>query len=284
MKILDGKQTAQAIYDRIKESISRGIGDIGRPPRLDMILVGENFGSEKYVKMKQKRAEEVGIKSIIHRLPEDVTQRQLEDKIIELNLYEDVDGFMIQLPLPPHLDQNSALEKIKPSKDVDGLSPVNLGLLFGGDKHAIASATPMGIMLLLKEYEIDVAGKNVVIVGRSSVVGMPLAALMNQADATVTIAHSKTKKLDEICKRADILVSATGKAGLITEGWVGKGAVVIDVGINMDEGGKVCGDVDRPAVETDAGYLSPVPGGVGPMTIAALMHNCYEIWAKRNSK
>lgn len=278
MKILDGKKTAGKIYQQISKGIENSKGAIGRSPRLDMILVGENFASAKYIKMKKKRAAEVGIESVIHELPEDISQRELIAKIEELNKYDGVDGFMVQLPLPDHFDSREVLSHIDPSKDVDGLTAMNLGRLYQGDERAFASATPQGVLLLLEEYKIDLTGKNVVIIGRSGVVGLPLSALMTSADATVTVAHSKSVDLAKICKTADILVSATGKPKLVDEKFVKEGAIVIDVGINLDKYGSLCGDVDFESVKDIVSYISPVPGGVGPMTIAALMWNCYRKW------
>ncbi|GAB4157230.1 MAG: bifunctional methylenetetrahydrofolate dehydrogenase/methenyltetrahydrofolate cyclohydrolase FolD [Candidatus Dojkabacteria bacterium] len=283
MQILDGKATSKKILEQVQQGIALNLSKIGRPPRLDMILVGDSYASQTYVEMKEKKARSLGIDGVIHRLPESCSQAEIEALVQELNVYDRVDGFMIQLPLSAKFDQKAILELINPVKDVDGLTSANLGRLFQNNPNAIVSATPLGIKLLLEEYNIDVAGKRAVVIGRSGTVGLPTAAILNNMNATVTVTHSKTVNLEEVCREADILVAAVGKAGMVKAQFVKEGAIVIDVGINMGADGKPCGDVDFEGVKEKASYISPVPGGVGPMTIAALLWNVYSLWAKKAS-
>jgi len=283
MQILDGKNTAQKINDSIREQILKDLESLGRPPRIDMILVGDEYGSAKYVSMKEKRASELGFDGVVHRLEKSSKTKDVKNKVQELNLFSAVDGFMIQLPMPDHIDEVSVLEQIDPRKDVDGLTSVNLGKLFQKDPSAIASATPKGIMLLMENYGIELEGLNAVVVGRSKIVGLPMAALLNEANCTVTIAHSRTRDLKSICKRADILVSAVGMPNFITTDFIKPGAIVIDVGINKaTEGNIPVGDVDYLKVAPMTSYITPVPGGVGPMTISALMWNTLHVWKSRS--
>lgn len=280
MELLDGKYISQKILDDISFEIENLRKDGKRLPRLDMILVGNDYGSIKYVQMKEKIAEEVGIIGQVHHLTEDSTTVDIINLIETLNKFDDVDGFMIQLPLPNHINTNLVLESIDPKKDVDGLTSVNLGKLFQKDPSAIPPATPLGIMKLLDEYKIKIFGKNVVILGSSNIVGTPLAAMMLEKNATVTICNSHTVDIQSVSKTADILICATGKPLLVNSSFLKNEVVVIDVGSNKHpETGKLVGDVDMEDVKGIPSYITPVPGGVGPMTIACLMlnlMNCYK--------
>ena len=237
-----------------------------------MVLVGENPASKVYVAGKEKDCAECGIVSFSHYLPADTTQQELLDLIAELNEKEEVDGILVQLPLPEHMDEQEVIRAIAPDKDVDCFHPVNVGKMVIG-QPAFLPCTPAGCMEMLKEYGIDPRGKRCVVLGRSNIVGKPMAMLLTAADGTVTVCHSKTKDLAEITRQADILVSAIGKTRFVTADMVKEGAVVIDVAMNRDENGKLCGDVDFAAVEPKCAYITPVPGGVGPMTRAMLMKN-----------
>jgi methylenetetrahydrofolate dehydrogenase (NADP+)/methenyltetrahydrofolate cyclohydrolase len=279
MKILDGKTAAQDILVDISEDIVKLKKEGKRTPRLDMILVGDDYGSVKYVGMKEKTAKSVGMEGVIHHLETSTNTVEVVRLIEELNRDPNVDGFMIQLPLPEHINTKVVLDSIDPKKDVDGLTAVNLGKLFQKDMHAIAPATPLGIMKLLEEYRIKIFGKRCVIIGSSNIVGIPLAAMMIEKNATVTVCNSHTVNLIDVAKSADILVSATGVPLLITKEYLKPGCVVIDVGSNRHpETGKLVGDVDWQSVQGIPSYITPVPGGVGPMTISSLMLNlmtCY---------
>jgi methylenetetrahydrofolate dehydrogenase (NADP+) / methenyltetrahydrofolate cyclohydrolase len=267
--ILDGKKTAEKRLELLKEKIE----DKNLEPRLATVIVGNDPASQMYVRMKHRACEQVGIGSVGIELPAEATTRTVVDEVRRLNRDEDIDGILVQLPLPKQIDTERVIGAIRPDKDVDGYHPENLGLLFSG-RPKFSSCTPTGIMTLLAEYAIPIAGKRAVIAGRSIDVGRPMAALLLNADATVTICHSKTVDIAEELKRADILVSAVGKAHFITAEMVKPGAVVIDVGINQLEG-KLVGDVDFGAVKEIASAITPVPGGVGPMTIATLMENTF---------
>lgn len=267
--ILDGKAFAEKITSQIKEELKNS----PRKPSLAVVIVGNNPASQIYVRNKAQKAEELGIKSMVVEFSEDISQSWLETEIENLAKDADIDAILLQLPLPNGLDAKKIMEKIPPQKDVDGFHPYNLGKLLSGDIPYAVPCTPLGVMELLKEYNIDVAGKNVVIIGRSNIVGKPLAVLMTKANATVTLCHSKTQNLKEITKNADILVSAVGKPQLIKADDVKDGAIVIDVGINRLEDGKISGDVDFESVKEKASYITPVPKGIGPVTIAMLMKN-----------
>lgn len=280
MKILDGKQTNLKISEKIQKEIQEYINSGKRPPRLDILLVGEDFGSQKYVEMKSKKAQELGIQCEVHRFEEDITEVELIELIEKINEDSEIDGVMVQLPLPKHLNEANILEKILPSKDVDGLTSVNLGKLFKNDPTAIAPATAKGILELLEEYEIDIDGKSAVVIGRSDIVGLPTAAMLQNENATVTICNSHSKDLKEICKRADILVVSVGKAEYIDMDYVKEGSVVIDVGTNKNNEGKLVGDVNFDSVKDIVEYITPVPGGVGPMTISCLLSNLLEIYRR----
>jgi len=267
--ILDGKQTSEKRLDALREAIAGS----GLHPKLATVIVGNDPASQMYVRMKHKACEKVGIASVGVELPADATTRTVVDKVRALNRDGSVDGILVQLPLPSQVDTERVINAISPEKDVDGYHPENMGHLFLG-KPRFSSCTPTGIMTLLSEYQIPLAGARAVVAGRSIDVGRPMAALLLNADATVTICHSKTKDLSEELKRADILVSAVGKPHFITKDMVKEGAVVIDVGINQLDG-KLVGDVDFEAVKEVASAITPVPGGVGPMTIATLMENTF---------
>jgi methylenetetrahydrofolate dehydrogenase (NADP+)/methenyltetrahydrofolate cyclohydrolase len=281
MNILDGKKIASELRKEIKNEIAILKEQIGKVPGLAILIAGEDSASQIYVKSKIKNCEEVGISSICYTLPADVSQHQLIETIQELNQKEDIDGILVQLPLPDHIDEKKVIDAITFTKDVDGFKPENLGLLFLGDSFSLKSCTPLGIFELLKRYAIPIAGKDVVIVGRSNIVGKPLAGLMIAESATVTICNSYTKNLAEKTQNADILIVAIGKANYIKANMVKKGAVVIDVGINREKDG-LFGDVDFEEVFSKASYITPVPGGVGPMTVAMLLKNT--LTAFKNNK
>ena len=267
--ILDGKKCSDMRLELLKEQIEES----GLHPHLATVIVGSDPASQMYVRMKHRACERVGIGSVGIELPEDTTTEKVLEKVRQLNADPEIDGILVQLPLPKQMDAERVIEAINPEKDVDGYHPENMGLLFSG-KPRFSSCTPTGIMTLLAEYKVPVAGTHAVVAGRSIDVGRPMAALLLNADATVTICHSKTKNIAEELKRADILVSAIGKAHFIQAGMVKPGAVVIDVGINQLNG-KLVGDVDFDAVKEIASAITPVPGGVGPMTIATLMENTF---------
>ncbi|MBS6629476.1 bifunctional methylenetetrahydrofolate dehydrogenase/methenyltetrahydrofolate cyclohydrolase FolD [Lacticaseibacillus paracasei] len=266
---LDGRAVSKKILADLKQTITE-LAQHDVTPTLAVVLVGSNPASEVYVRNKQRRAEDIGVRSLMFRMPEATTQADLLAKVAELNHDPDIDAILVQLPLPAGLDEQAVIDAIDPDKDVDGFSPVSVGRLWANEPTVVAS-TPYGIMALLDAYDIDVAGKRVVIIGRSNIVGRPLAGLMVNHDATVTIAHSKTRDLKQLAKEADILVVAVGVPHFIGADAVKPGAVVIDVGISRGADGKLLGDVDEAAVAPIASAITPVPGGVGPMTIASLM-------------
>ncbi len=267
-QILDGKALAQLKKQQVAEKSAK----LRRPPGLAVVLVGEDPASQIYVANKEKDCQQCGIRCTDCRLPEHTTQQELLALLRRLNQDDTVDGILVQLPLPAHLDEKAVLEAIDPRKDVDGFHPDNVGRMFQGSPRFLP-CTPAGIMELLRFYRIDPAGKRCVVVGRSNIVGKPMALLLLQANGTVTVCHSKTANLAAQCRQADILVSAAGQRGLITADMVKPGAVVVDVAMNRKEDGKLCGDADFSAVKEIASYLTPVPGGVGPMTRAMLMEN-----------
>ncbi len=270
-KIIDGKQISAFIKDRIKNEAEilceKGV-EIG----LAVIIVGEDPASKIYVANKEKACEYVGFRSYRYSLPESTTNEELLELVNNLNNDDKVDGILCQLPLPKHLDEKLIIESINPEKDVDAFHTQNVGKIMIGD-YAYLPCTPAGVMEMLKYENIDVDGKNCVVIGRSNIVGKPMAMLLLHSNATVTVCHSHTKNLAEICKNADVIVVAIGKAKFLTEDMVKEGAVIIDVGMDRDENGKLCGDVDYLNVEKKASYITPVPGGVGPMTISMLMQN-----------
>lgn len=269
--IIDGKKTSEKRLELLREKIEES----GIYPRLATILVGEDPASKLYVRMKHRACEHVGIGSVAIDLPAAATTQEVIEAVERLNNDDMISGILVQLPLPPQVDTHAVIEAVIPEKDVDGFHPTNLGRLFSGTP-VFSPCTPLGVMTLLAEYEIDLAGKRAVVIGRSIEVGRPMAALLTNADATVTIAHSKTVDLQSITSTAEILIAAVGRARFVTAEMVGWGAVVIDVGTNYDDEGKLCGDVDFAMVETKAGAITPVPGGVGPMTIATLMENTFK--------
>ena len=271
MKILDGK----AVSLKVKESVKVRADELkkfGIEPTLAVVLVGEDKASQTYVRAKEKACNEYGIKSVTHRLSENTTQNELLALINVLNLDDSIHGILVQLPLPKHIDTNVVLAAIDPRKDVDGFHAVNVGKLVSG-LDGFVPCTPLGVMEILKEYGIDVAGLNAVVIGRSNIVGKPMANLLLNASATVTVTHSKTKNLKEICKNADLIVAAIGKPFFLKTDMVKDGAVVVDVGINRLDDGRLVGDVDFDEVAPKCSYITPVPGGVGPMTIAMLLNN-----------
>ena len=279
MELLNGKEVSKEILNKISFEIARLKEEGKRVPRLDVILVGNDFGSVKYVGMKEKVGKEVGMLVQVHHLDERVNTLDIVNLIDSLNKDEKVDGLMIQLPLPSHVDKHLVLENIKPTKDVDGLTPTNLGKLFQKDPSGIAPATPLGIMKLLEAYNVKIFGKRVVILGSSTIVGKPLAAVMLEKNATVTLCNSHTVNIEDVSRTADILVSAVGKPELVKAEFLKRDCVLVDVGSNKHpETGKLVGDVDWSSVQGIPSYITPVPGGVGPMTIACLMLNlmgCY---------
>lgn len=283
-QIIDGKLISQNIKDELKEKTAL-LKEKGIEVTLAVILVGEDPASQVYVRNKKKACEYIGYRSLSYELPKETSQEELLKLIDELNNRKDVDGILVQMPLPSQIDEKTVIDAISPDKDVDGFHPMNVGALCIGEKGFV-SCTPAGVIQLLKrgcDGKIEISGKECVIVGRSNIVGKPMALLMLRENATVTVAHSRTQNLKEVCQRADILIAAVGKAGMITADHVKEGAVVIDVGINRNADGKLCGDVLYDEVSKKASAITPVPGGVGPMTIAMLMNNCYEAALMHNS-
>ena len=280
MILIDGKGTAKKIRETLKNEVE-GLKKININPKLAVIMVGDNSASQIYVRNKSKACNEIGIEFEEHLLPENTTQNELIDLIEKLNNRKEINGILLQSPIPDALDINEAFRKISPEKDVDGFNPINVGKLVL-NQNTFISCTPFGIIKLLEEYGISIEGKQAVIVGRSNIVGKPMSSCLLNKNATVTICHSKTKDLPSITKQADILVAAIGKSEFITEDMVKEGAVVIDVGINRDENGKLKGDVDFENVSKKASYITPVPGGVGPMTIAMLMYNVVKAAKNQN--
>ncbi len=272
--LIDGKKISQEIKDELKERVAAYAKE-GKKAALAVIQVGEDPASSVYVRNKKNACAYIGIESVAYELPESVTQEELLELIDELNERSDINGILCQLPLPSHIDEKAVIHAISPQKDVDGFHPQSAGALMIGEPGFLP-CTPAGIIQLLKRSNIEIQGKHCVVVGRSNIVGKPMAMLMLRENATVTVAHSKTQNLKEICKQADILIVAIGKPKFITSEYVKEGAVVIDVGIHRLEGKKLCGDVDFQDVEPCVSAITPVPGGVGPMTIAMLMTNCVE--------
>ena len=271
MKILDGKAVSLKVKENVKVRADE-LKKFGVEPTLAVVLVGEDKASQTYVRAKEKACNEYGIKSVAHRLSENTTQNELLALINVLNLDDSIHGILVQLPLPKHIDTNVVLAAIDPQKDVDGFHAVNVGKLVSG-LDGFVPCTPLGVMEILKEYGIEVAGLNAVVIGRSNIVGKPMANLLLNASATVTVTHSKTKNLKEICKNADLIVAAIGKPFFLKADMVKDGAVVVDVGINRLDDGRLVGDVDFDEVAPKCSYITPVPGGVGPMTIAMLLNN-----------
>lgn len=283
-QLLDGKALAQRMQADLTEQVKTAQAQRGRPPGLAVLMVGDNPGSAAYVRNKEKACASVGIASFGKHFPTETSQAELEDVIQSLNQDDRVDGILVQLPLPNHLDSVALLNQILPEKDADGLHPTNLGRLVRGEP-GIRSCTPAGVMRLLQEYQIDPKGKHAVVIGRSILVGKPQALLLLEADATVTIAHSKTPDLGAVARTADILIVAIGRPQMITAEMVKPGAIVVDVGMNRitTEAGKgrLVGDVDFDSVLPVASYLTPVPGGVGPMTVTMLLENTFQSYLQR---
>ena len=269
--IIDGKELSKKLKEQMKDRVAQ-MRQQGIVPKLVVVLVGNNSASEVYVRNKHKACGEVGIESEVIKMPEETTQQELLDVVKGLNEDRTVDGILVQLPLPGQINEKVVLRSILPEKDVDGFHPVNVGLLSIGD-DCYAPATPSGIIAMFKEYGIEIAGKHCVIIGRSNIVGTPMAALLLRHNATVTVCHSKTQNLGELTRQADIVIVATGHRHTLTADMVKEGAVVIDVGMNRNELGKLCGDVDFEEVKEKASFITPVPGGVGPMTITELLEN-----------
>ncbi len=269
--IMDGKALSLKLKEQMKQRIEQ-LKQQGINPKLVVVLVGDNSASQVYVRNKHKSCGEVGIESEVITMPEQTSQQELLEVVERLNQDETVDGILVQLPLPKQIDEKTVLRSILPEKDVDGFHPVNVGLLSIGDE-CFAPATPSGIIAMFQEYGINIAGKNCVVIGRSNIVGKPMAALLLKNNATVTICHSKTEDLASYTRRADVVIVATGRRHTLTADMVKEGAVVVDVGMNRNEQGKLCGDVDYEEVKEKASFITPVPGGVGPMTITELLEN-----------
>ncbi|CDD53533.1 MULTISPECIES: bifunctional methylenetetrahydrofolate dehydrogenase/methenyltetrahydrofolate cyclohydrolase FolD [Ruminococcus] len=271
-KIIDGKEVSAQVKEQVKEEAAQLKAATGLQVGLAVVIVGNNPASRVYVNNKKKACEAVGFQSFEYALDEDTTQEELLELVEVLNENPQVNGILVQLPLPKQIDEKAIINAISPDKDVDAFHPSNVGRIMIGS-YAFLPCTPAGVMELIASTGVSVSGKNCVVIGRSNIVGKPMAMLLLHQNGTVTICHSRTQNLKEICARADILVAAVGKANFVTADMVKEGAVVIDVGMNRLDNGKLCGDVDFAAVEPKAGYITPVPGGVGPMTIAMLMRN-----------
>ena len=280
--IIDGKKVSQKIREELKEECKE-IRKQGIIPKLAVIVIGDNAASKVYVRNKNKACQEIGIEYEEYFLKSEITQEKLIELIEDLNNRKDINGILLQSPIPNHLDINEAFRKISPEKDVDGFHPANVGKLIL-NQDTFVSCTPYGIMKLFAEYNIDLNGKHVVILGRSNIVGKPLIACCLNRNATVTVCHSKTENLEEHTKKADILIVAIGKANFVKKEMIKDGAVIIDVGINRTDEGKLTGDVDFENIKDVAGYITPVPGGVGPMTVAMLMNNVIKATRLQNKK
>ncbi|EAC5068843.1 bifunctional methylenetetrahydrofolate dehydrogenase/methenyltetrahydrofolate cyclohydrolase FolD [Listeria monocytogenes] len=270
-EIIDGKKLAKEIQEKVTREVAELVKE-GKQPGLAVVLVGDNQASRTYVRNKQKRTEEAGMKSVLIELPENVTEEKLLSVVEELNEDKTIHGILVQLPLPEHISEEKVIDTISFDKDVDGFHPVNVGNLFIG-KDSFVPCTPAGIIELIKSTGTQIEGKRAVVIGRSNIVGKPVAQLLLNENATVTIAHSRTKDLPQVAKEADILVVATGLAKFVKKDYIKPGAIVIDVGMDRDENNKLCGDVDFGDVVQEAGFITPVPGGVGPMTITMLLAN-----------
>lgn len=278
--IIDGKSISSQRKDELKVKIEQLKNAGKRIPQLVVILVGDDSASQVYVRNKERGCAYVGMKSQVRRMDASVSEEELIKTIKTLNQDNTVDGILVQLPLPQHINEEKILNIIDPSKDVDGFHPANIAKLFLGQK-SLVPCTPKGMMVLLDEINYDLTGKEVVVVGRSHIVGKPVSLLCLQKNATVTIAHSRTQNLKQVCQRADVLIAAIGKAKFFNHEYIKPGAVVLDVGINRDENHKLCGDVDFADVKDIVSYITPVPGGIGPMTIAMLLENTLEAYLKR---
>lgn len=273
--IVGGKAVAQQLLQRVAEDAAAAHKALGRPPGLAVVRVGDDAASKVYVNAKQRAAERNGVRSWVYALPENTSRGQLLDKVAALNDSAEVDGILVQLPLPSHLDEAEIVASVAPEKDVDGFHPLNIGRLWSG-RQGFVACTPRGIMHLLATTGVSLQGKEAVVIGRSNIVGKPVAALLLAANATVTLCHSQTTNLADVCRRADVLVAAVGRPKFVQGEWIKPGATVIDVGINRMSDGKLVGDVDFEAAKSVAGHITPVPGGVGPLTIAMLLANTVE--------
>lgn len=278
--IIDGKQISQTLKDEMKIEVEQLVAQFGRRPRLEVIIVGNNPASRSYVRGKIKATEYCGLDGELVELPEDVTETQLLSEIEQLNDDEKVDGILVQLPLPKHIDEQKVINTIASEKDVDGFHPTNVARLWLNEP-CVYPCTPKGIIVLLEKIGIELTGKRAVVIGRSNIVGKPVAKMLLDRNCTVTIAHSRTQNLPALCREADILVAAIGRAKMITADYIKPGAAIIDVGINRTEDGHMVGDVDFEGAKEIAGCITPVPGGVGPMTITMLMRNTIDCFLKR---
>ncbi len=284
-ELIDGKSIAAKVREEVAAEALRFAEEYGRKPGLHVILVGDDPASAVYVRNKEKAAEAANIAGAVHRMPQTSSEAEVLAQVRDLNQNPAVDGILVQFPVPEQVSQQRILETIDPAKDVDGLHAVSVGSLWSG-LPGLVSCTPAGCVRLLREAGVEISGKRAIIIGRSNLVGKPIAALLLNEHATVTLAHSRTKDLAERCREADIVIAAVGRPKMVKKDWIKPGAAVIDVGINRDEDGKLCGDVDFEEVEPVAGFLTPVPGGVGPMTIAMLLKNTVDAAfarAKRSS-
>ena len=279
-KLIDGKEVSTHVKTKVKEEVEL-LKEKGIEPALAVIIVGNDPASRVYVNNKKKACEFTGMRSVEYALPEETTEEELLAVIDKLNADSSINGILCQLPVPKHISDKAVIERISPKKDVDVFSAENVGRMWQGD-YDMASCTPMGVIELLDYYGIDVCGKNCVIIGRSNIVGKPMASLLLERSATVTICHSRTKNLSEITSKADVIVAAVGRAKFVTADMVKDGAIVVDVGINRNEDGKLCGDVDFENVKDKCEFITPVPGGCGPMTIAVLMKNTLLACKKQN--
>lgn len=281
--IINGKEISKKIKDQLKEEVEIIKENYSRLPKLVVILIGEDQASKTYVRNKERGCAYIGIESEVLKHDDTFSESELLEEIEHLNNDDNVDGILVQLPLPKHIKEERILSAIDPNKDVDGFHPQNVAKLFLG-QQSLVPCTPKGMLVLLDEINYDLKGKEVVVVGRSNIVGKPVSVLCLQKDATVTIGHSKTKNLKSVCSRADVLITAIGKAKFFNHEYVKEGAVVLDVGINRDENNKLCGDVDFDDVKDKVKAITPVPGGIGPMTITMLMQNTLEAFYKRNGE
>jgi methylenetetrahydrofolate dehydrogenase (NADP+)/methenyltetrahydrofolate cyclohydrolase len=282
-QIIDGKAVAQKVRDEVKAGVTAFRAAHGRAPGLHVVLVGDDQASAVYVRSKEKAAEEIGMAGKVYRLPASTSESELLALVEQLNADAAVDGILVQFPVPAQISQTRVIETISAAKDVDGLHPLSVGALWAG-AEGLVSCTPLGCMRLLREAGVKLAGANAVVVGRSNLVGKPVAALLLAENATVTLAHSKTRDLGAVCRQADVLVAAVGREAIIKGDFIKPGAAVIDVGMNRNAAGKLCGDVDFEAAEKVAGFITKVPGGVGPMTIACLLENTLKAAKMRVSR
>lgn len=280
-KIIDGRVVSANVKARIAKQVEAIKAEGKRVPGLAVVIVGDDSASRVYVNNKKKACAEVGFYSEEYALPAETTEQELINLVRTLNEKDDIDGILVQLPLPRHINEKAVIETISPKKDVDAFHVQNVGKIMIGE-YSFLPCTPAGVMELIKSEGIDLNGKECVVIGRSNIVGKPMAMLLLHANATVTVCHSRTRDLKEVCKRADVLVVAIGKAKFVTADMVKEGAVVIDVGMDRDENGKLCGDIDFESVEKVASFITPVPGGVGPMTIAMLMQNTLTAYTDKN--